>query len=235
MHVRVGTAGWSLPAKPDAPGTHLAHYARVLSCAEINSSFYRPHRAATWARWAAETPPDFRLSIKAPRLITHDAKLRDAEPLLCAFFEQIEPIRHKAGPILFQLPPSLVFDGSVVAEFLAALRQSYDGEVALEPRHSTWFTPEADALLKEHAVARVAADPPKGAPEAALPGGGTALIYYRLHGSPRTYFSCYSDEWLQTLAAALRSQPNAWVIFDNTAHRHAYANAIRLQQILAEP
>lgn len=234
MHrVRVGTAGWSLPAKPDATGTHLNHYARALPCAEINSSFYRPHRAATWARWAAETPPDFRFSIKAPRLITHEAKLRDAGPLLSAFFEQIQPMQHKAGPILFQLPPSLAFDRSVAADFLGAVRQLYEGEVALEPRHSTWFTPGVDSLLQQHHIARVAADPPKGSAQAALPGGDTTLIYYRLHGSPRTYFSSYEDAWLQKLAAAIRTHPNAWVIFDNTAHRHAFANAIHLQQLLA--
>lgn len=235
MPVRVGTAGWSLPAKPDAPGTHLSHYARALSCAEINSSFYRPHRAATWARWAAETPPDFRFSIKAPRLITHEARLRDVGPLLRAFFEQIEPMRQKAGPILFQLPPSLAFESSIANDFLAELRRLYDGEAVLEPRHATWFTPDADSLLKRHAVARVAADPPKAAPPAGRPGGDTTLVYYRLHGSPRTYFSCYSDEWLQTLAAAIRPHSNAWVIFDNTAHRHAYANALRLQELLAQP
>lgn len=235
MGVRVGTAGWSLPAKPDAPGTHLSHYARALSCAEINSSFYRPHRAATWARWAAETPPGFRFSIKAPRLITHEAKLRDAGPLLHAFFEQIEPMRSKAGPILFQLPPSLAFEASVASDFLAAMRARYSGEAAIEPRHASWFTPQADSLLQRHAVARVAADPPKGAPEAAQPGGDTALVYYRLHGSPHTYFSCYDDAWLQALAVSLSPRPNAWVVFDNTAHRHAFANALRLQELLSAP
>lgn len=234
MH-RVGTAGWSLPAKPDAPGTHLNHYARALSCAEINSSFYRPHRPATWGRWAAETPPDFRFSIKAPRLITHEAKLRQTASLLSAFFEQIQPMRYKAGPILFQLPPSLAFDPAVATDFLGAMRHLYDGEVALEPRHATWFTPDVDSLLQRHRIARVAADPPKGSPQATLPGGDTTLIYYRLHGSPRTYFSSYEDAWLQNLANAIRPHPNTWVIFDNTAHRHAYANAIRLQQLLAEP
>ncbi len=232
--IRVGTAGWSLPARPDAPGTHLSHYARTLSCTEINSSFYRPHRAATWARWAAETPSDFRFSIKAPRLITHEAKLRDAGPLLSAFFAQIEPMESKVGPILFQLPPSLAFDAAEAGDFLAELRQLYRREVAIEPRHATWFGAEADLLLKRYRVARVAADPPKGAPEAASPGGDTALVYYRLHGSPHIYFSSYDEAWLKALAADVQQRANAWVIFDNTAHRHAYANAIQFRQLLAE-
>ena len=66
-------------------------------------------RATAWAKWAAETPPNFRFSIKAPKAITHEAKLRETEHLLAAFFEQIEGLRQKAGLVLFQLPPSLEF------------------------------------------------------------------------------------------------------------------------------
>lgn len=75
--LRIGTAGWTMPTKPVQPGSHLFHYSRTLNCAEINSTFYRPHRASTWGKWSAETPPDFRFSIKAPRSITHESKLTD--------------------------------------------------------------------------------------------------------------------------------------------------------------
>ena len=232
--VRIGTAGWSLPAKPMESGTHLRHYARSLSCAEINSTFYRAHRASTWARWVAETPPDFRFSLKAPKTITHEAKLLNTESLLRAFLEQIEFIREKAGPLLFQLPPSLAFDPPLAEDFLALLRTLYRDEAVLEPRHATWFTPAANALLKNHKFARVAADPPKGSPEAADPGGDMSLVYYRLHGSPRMYYSSYDDEFLRSLAAKVEPHQNAWIIFDNTAHFHAWSNALRLQQLLAK-
>lgn len=132
---RIGTAGWSLPAKPKAEGTHLYHYARTLNCAEINSTFYRPHRATTWAKWAAETPAHFRFSIKAPKAITHEAKLREAKTLLHGFFDQIKPIEHKQGPILFQLPPSLAFDATLAEDFFTTLRALYKGETALS--HAT--------------------------------------------------------------------------------------------------
>jgi uncharacterized protein YecE (DUF72 family) len=233
MH-RTGTAGWSLPIKPKEPGSHLHHYARTLRCVEINSTFYRPHRVATWARWATETPGDFRFSIKAPKAVTHEAKLRNTEPLLKAFFEQIAPLCEKAGPILFQLPPSLAFDSSVADEFLGLLRTLYGGELALEPRHATWFTPPVDALLKRYTIARVAADPPKGALEAAEPGGSLNLAYYRLHGTPRTYYSNYEDPFLASLAARIAALHNVWVIFDNTALSHAYSNAFCLQKLIAE-
>ena len=230
--IRVGTAGWSLPAKPEGEGTHLRHYARTLGCAEINSSFYRPHRASTWAKWAAETPKDFRFSIKAPKAITHEAKLRDAGSLLKEFLEQIAPMGKKTGPILFQLPPSLAFDASLAEDFLGTVRDQYRGEVALEPRNASWFTDEVKATLAKNHVARVAADPPKGDPRAAEPGGATRLVYYRLHGSPRIYYSAYEDEFLDALAGKLRGHRNAWVIFDNTVLSHAYRNAMSLQSLV---
>jgi uncharacterized protein YecE (DUF72 family) len=231
MH-RTGTAGWSLPIKPNEPGSHLYHYSRTLGCVEVNSSFYRPHRASTWARWARETPADFRFSIKAPRTITHEAKLRNAEGLLKAFLERIEPLQEKAGPILFQLPPSLEFEPTLAGEFLASLRTFHKGDAVLEPRHATWFSADVDDLLKKYNIARVAADPPKGCPRAAEPGGAMHLAYHRLHGSPRTYYSNYEDPFLSSLAAKIETLQNAWIIFDNTALSHAYQNALSFQKLL---
>src|SRR5580698_7362880 len=80
--IRVGTAGWSIP-RPSAfrfegPGTHLERYSRSLGCAEINSSFYRPHAETTYAKWRESTPPDFRFAVKMPRTITHQLKLQNA-------------------------------------------------------------------------------------------------------------------------------------------------------------
>ena len=87
--VYVGCAGWSLPrdAQPHFPaaGTHLARYAARLPATEINASFYRPPRPATYARWAASVPPAFRFSVKLPRAITHEHRLADAGALLDAF------------------------------------------------------------------------------------------------------------------------------------------------------
>ncbi|WP_408901606.1 DUF72 domain-containing protein, partial [Pararoseomonas indoligenes] len=78
--VQIGTAGWSIPKQHagefDADGSHLERYARRLPAVEINSSFYRPHRPATYERWAASTPESFRFSAKVPRTITHDCRLK---------------------------------------------------------------------------------------------------------------------------------------------------------------
>jgi uncharacterized protein YecE (DUF72 family) len=230
----IGTAGWSIPRNsPPGEGTHLHRYSRTLSCVEINSTFYRIHRQATFEKWAVETPTNFRFSLKAPKAITHEAKLLGIEQMLKDFLTQVETLREKAGPILFQFPPSLEFDPIRVADFLNLLRTLYHKGVAFEPRHASWFSHSADELLRQHHVSRVAADPPKGSPLAANPGGDTSLVYYRLHGSPRTYYSNYEEAYLKAIADKVTPHNNAWIIFDNTAGSHAYGNAVTLQRFLS--
>jgi uncharacterized protein YecE (DUF72 family) len=235
--LRIGTAGWTLPRQHahifPAQGSHLERYAQIFSCVEINSSFYRPHQRKTWERWAASTPADFHFSVKLPKSITHEAKLANAGALLLAFFQQVRGLGEKLGPVLVQLPPKLEFEEGLVREFLTTLRELHEGFVALEPRHASWFTTAVDRLLREFQVARVAADPPKGAAVAAKPGGWPGLRYWRLHGAPRTYYSDYDQSFLKQLAHDIQTETSAqqtWVIFDNTALGHATANAWGLMQ-----
>jgi uncharacterized protein YecE (DUF72 family) len=244
-NIHIGTAGWTLPkdhapAFPppgDAKLTHLQRYAHRLHCVEINSSFHRPHLRKTWERWAATTPDNFRFSVKLPRTITHEAKLNNTGALLQTFLEQAAGLGPKLGPLLIQLPPSLAFDEPLAQDFLTTFRELYPAPslAATEPRHASWFTPAADRLLRSFAIARVVADPPKGSPAAATPGGAHHLHYYRLHGTPRTYYSPYTDSDLTHLAHTLQTTPPAttlWVIFDNTALGHATANALHLSHLL---
>jgi uncharacterized protein YecE (DUF72 family) len=245
----VGTAGWTVPkqhlalfsslAEGPKP-SHLQRYASRLPCTEINSSFHRPHRRATWERWAAATPDDFRFAVKAPKVVTHEAKLINTGSALLEFFDAVRGLGDKLGPVLVQLPPKLSFDEGVAHEFFTTVRELHLGAVVLEPRHASWFTGSVDRLLRNFEIARVAADPPKGSEQAALPGGWQGLSYWRLHGAPRTYYSEYDKRWLQTFAKRLRSLEDAsavketWVIFDNTAMGHATANAILMKGALAD-
>ncbi len=240
MNPRIGTAGWSVPkpfaAEAPAAGTHLERYARILPCAEINSSFYRPHRIATWAKWAAAVPEDFRFAVKAPKAITHETKLANAAAPLKTFLAEVSTLATRLGPILFQLPPSLAFDAATAERFLTTLRDLHPGPAVFEPRHPTWFTAQADALFNRFHIARAAADPAKF-PEAAIPGGWSRLVYYRLHGSPRTYYSAYTEAFLHTLAAAiaphhLHAETELWCVFDNTALGAAFNNALILSRLL---
>lgn len=231
--VKVGCAGWSLPRAwwPQFPpeGSHLQRYAARLNAVEINSSFYRPHQAGTYARWAASVPADFRFSVKLPKTITHEQRLQGCAPLLETFLAQVANLGDKLGCLLVQLPPSLAFDAPTARDFLATLRQRHAGAVALEPRHASWFTPEADGLLDDWQVSRVLADPLVH--EAGRrPGGFRQLVYVRLHGSPRMYYSAYAPDRLERLIVRLQRAADAgrqvWCIFDNTAEGAAVGDAL---------
>lgn len=230
--IRIGTAGWAIPrAVADrfpTEGTGLQRYAARLNCAEINSTFYRSHRPGTLARWAETTPEGFRFAVKAPKAITHDLRLAGCADLIERFLREITELGEKLGPVLVQLPPKLAFDPPTAETFFSDLRSRFDGPVACEPRHPTWFDAEADALLQSHRVARVATDP-ACVPTASDPGGWPGLAYWRLHGSPRMYWSAYDPDQLDRLASALSAAPEeSWCVFDNTGSGAAAANALDL-------
>jgi uncharacterized protein YecE (DUF72 family) len=234
---KIGTAGWSVPravADRFPPGDSvLQRYAGRLTCTEINTTFYRPHQPGTYARWRDSTPADFRFAVKLRQTITHDARLVDCAETLAAFALEVAPLAEKLGALLVQLPPSLAFDQPVADRFFADLRRVWDGPVACEPRHATWFTPGAEALLTVWRIARVAADPPRH-PTDGVPGGWPGLVYWRMHGSPRMYVSAYAPSVLNRLARSLRTaDAEAWCIFDNTASGAAAADALALQALLA--
>ena len=227
----IGTAGWSIPSEYAArfpkTGSHLERYAARLNAAEINSSFHRPHQYKTYARWAASVPGHFRFSAKLPRTITHDKRLADCGYLLDTFLEQVSGLGGKLGVLLVQLPPSLIYDPKVVPVFFRRLARA-GFPIACEPRHPSWFAPKADAALTRAEVARVAADPPR-APEDGAPGGWRKFAYWRLHGSPRLYYSNYSRSHLKQLSAGLKRAD--WCTFDNTMSGAALGNALTLKRL----
>lgn len=232
--IAVGCAGWSIPKQHaalfPAEGTHLARYAQRLPAVEINSCFYRSHRPATYAKWANETPDDFRFSVKIPKEITHVRRLKDAAEPLGQFLMETSSLGAKRGPLLIQLPPSLRFSMTVADAFFSLLRERYDGPAACEPRHRTWFSNEADQLLRERCVARVAADPAV-VPGAAREGGWPGLVYVRWHGSPTMYYSSYDPAQIDLLAKQVQAMKNVddvWCIFDNTALGAASHDALTL-------
>ena len=238
--VHLGIAGWAIrrehsPRFADV-GSHLQRYATLFNAVEINSCFYRPHRRSTYERWAASVPDRFRFAVKLPKAITHEQRLVAAEPALDKFLDETGGLGDKRGPILIQLPPSFAFDRAIVAEFLEQLRRRFGGDAVLEPRHETWFTDEVDSLLRDHRVARVAADPAR-VPAARNPGGYQRVVYIRLHGSPRIYYSAYTPEVLEDVAKEIQSvaaeNTQTWCIFDNTALGFATSDALIVQARLA--
>ncbi|AEG91382.1 DUF72 domain-containing protein [Ramlibacter tataouinensis] len=236
----IGCAGWSLSraVQPRFPpeGSHLQRYAGRFNAVEINSSFYRPHARATYERWAGDVPEGFRFSVKLPRGITHERRLAGCGPELDGFVQQVAGLGARLGVLLVQLPPSLAFEPATVRAFAQQLRSRHAGPVAVEPRHTSWFEPGVDALLRDLQWSRVLADPVLH--EAGRwPGGWPQRVYLRLHGSPRMYYSAYEPALLQALAwrivQALDQGIEVWCIFDNTAAGAAVGDGLALVQALA--
>jgi uncharacterized protein YecE (DUF72 family) len=239
--IRIGTAGWTIP-KPDraafpVQGTHLERYGQRFTAVEINSSFYRPHKLDTYTRWAASVPPDFRFAAKLPREVTHVRGLIAAAEPLERFLSEIKGLGDRLGPLLIQLPPALSFDEASGERFFQELRSRFDGLAVCEPRHASWFTDRVEALLVRYRIARAAADPAP-VPKARTPGGWPGLIYRRLHGSPRMYYSAYPPEYIEATAALMGEIPDRdrehWCIFDNTALGEATGNALALKRRLEQ-
>jgi uncharacterized protein YecE (DUF72 family) len=249
--VTIGIAGWALPRAdaelfpPAAFGSNLARYAEVFGAVEINSSFYRPHKPETYARWAENVPAGFRFAVKLPRTVTHEKRLQDIEPDLDRFVAEAGALGAKLGWVLVQTPPSLRFDPAAAEALFAALcarlkatadssaSATHGGPVlACEARHGSWFGAEATALMRSLGVIRVVADPPAGEPG---PFAATCAgeAYVRLHGSPLIYRSIYEPERLAQVAAWLRSQQGrALVIFDNTMSGTQVRQALQLREML---
>jgi uncharacterized protein YecE (DUF72 family) len=241
LSINLGCAGWSVrrehSARFSGGGSHLERYASLFNSVEINSCFYRPHRFSTYERWAASVPDHFRFSVKLPKAITHEARLVDVTPALERFLNETSGLGSKRGPVLVQLPPSFAFDSRLAGSFFTELRSRFEGNVAFEPRHETWFTEEVDSMLRHYRIARVAADPAR-VPVAAEPGGYERLVYLRLHGSPRIYYSAYSPEALAGVARLLEDKSaqgiSTWCIFDNTALGAATADALTVKSHLLD-
>ena len=214
----------------------LERYATRFDATEINSSFYRPHQNKTYVRWAESVPPDFRFSAKLPKSISHELRLQRCADPLDRFIGEINGLGRKLAGILVQLPPSMAFDARIVSTFFAMLRRRTDVAIACEPRHASWFGANAALIFERHAVNRVAADPAL-CNEATRPGDHGGWRYWRWHGSPRIYYSDYPETVLKELATQVirdaGPRVTRWIIFDNTAHGHATANAAKLQELLA--
>lgn len=202
--LRIGTAGWSVSsryAEQFPPGgSHLERYAQRLNAVEINTSFYRPHQRKTYERWAQSTPDGFAFSVKVPKVITHEARLKECGALLDRFLGEVAGLGDKLGVLLVQLPPNLRFDKATAGRFFEELRGRTACPSVVEPRHPSWFNPDVEAWLADRQIARVAADPAP-ATGAGKPGGWDGLAYYRWHGSPQIYYSDY-DAGMHTTRAA---------------------------------
>ena len=243
--IRIGCSGWNYqhwrhgvfyPPRC-AARNWLQFYARHFDTVEINMTFYRLPRAASVARWVAESPRDFLFAVKVSRYITHIKRLQDVERNLAILYERIAPLlaSEKMGPLLWQLPPTLKRDDDRLARALADLPPGQ--RHCFEFRHPSWFVPDVMSLLRERHVALVIGDRPQV--HAFQTHELTAnFTFVRFHGGTRGSNGNYSHDELDEWADRLRGwaqHVDVYSYFNNDWEGYAIENALYLKSCLGQP
>jgi len=210
----------------------LSFYARHFSSVEVNATFYRLPSPETLDAWRSAVPPDFRFAVKASRYITHLKKLKDPRSSIATFFERIDRLGDRLGPILFQLPPRWRVNVERLALFLDALPAGH--RYAFEFRDRSWWDPAVTDLLAAHGAAFCVFD----LDGQTSPFLETAdFVYLRWHGADGPYRGGYSDAQLGALTRRFRKWldegRDVYAYFDNDAEAQAPRDADRLQALLA--
>lgn len=238
--IHIGTSGWHYPhwVGPFYPRTlssdhFLSYYAQHLTTVEINNTFYRLPTVSTLENWLAQTPKDFLFTCKGSRFITHMKKLKDPKESIERFFETINLLKNKLGPILFQLPPHWRMNAPRLEEFLKTLPKTF--RYAFEFRDESWFDEQIYQLLTVHNAAYCLYNlAGKGSPEIVT----SNFVYMRLHGPGDPYKGRYNDitlrRWAKKLVGLAHNGKDVYCYFDNDEKGFAVINALTLKSMIKE-
>jgi len=159
----IGTSGYNYPEWKGSfypeklpSAKMLPYYAERFSTVEINYTFYRSPNEKVVDGWNKATPDDFKLTLKAPRRITHDRRLRECGDLVRQFLETAATLGPKLGALLFQLPPNLKKDAPLLDAFLDTFPPRVCA--AFEFRHESWLDDEIYERLRRRNLALCVAD-----------------------------------------------------------------------------
>ena len=235
---RIGTSGWSYKhwqGRFYPEGLHstdwLVFYTEHFNTVEVNASFYRLPFKGMITAWGRKTPADFGFVIKGSRRVTHFRKLRDVAEPVKALLERLEPLKGKILCVLWQLPPSLKKDISLLKEFLEVLPQDF--RYALEFRHASWTCEDSFRLLSEYHVAHCTVSAPKLPCDLTVT---TDFAYIRFHGIHDWYRYDYSEAdllwWRDEILKIGEKVDRVLAYFNNDFEAHAVKNAMRLQELL---
>jgi uncharacterized protein YecE (DUF72 family) len=204
-HIFVGTSGYNYPEwrgtfYPEKFSTDkmLPYYAERFRTVEINYTFYRIPNEKLLSNWAAATPAQFSFTLKAPRRITHDAKLQRCEDLLQTFCRTAKTLGPKLATLLFQLPPTLKKNGDVLKAFVELIPEGT--RAAFEFRHASWLDAEVYDILRSRNLALCVADSDKMSTPVEVTADYT---YFRLRDEG------YQDSDIQRWAETIRALPRA--------------------------
>lgn len=228
----IGTSGYNYPEwkgsfyPSDLPASKmLPYYAARFSTVEINYTFYRLPNEKMVAAWAAATPDRFRLTLKAPKRITHDRRLRDVAALVQAFCGAANTLGPKLGVLLFQLGPTFKCDLDLFDAFLADLPPG--APAAFEFRHTSWFDERVYDRLRARNLALCIADSER----LTTPIVATARYgYFRLRDEG--YTSDALARWGQAIQAHQDRWDDTYVYFKHEEAGKGPAFAMELSSIL---
>jgi uncharacterized protein YecE (DUF72 family) len=236
----VGTSGWSYDHWDGVlypPGTPPAHrlgvYVQEFETVELNASHYRWPRSTSFASWRRRLPPGFRMSVKAPRGLTHAKRLYSPETWVDRIVSSWHELGDRRAVLLVQLPPTFERDDARLAWFLDQL--PWWVHVAVEMRHASWHADEVFDLLQRRDASYCVMS---GAGLPCLLRATSSVVYVRLHGPSDEwlYGGSYSDEALGWWADRVRewegSGHEVYAYFNNDGDGHAVRNARRLRELL---
>jgi uncharacterized protein YecE (DUF72 family) len=198
-------------------------YSRRFQTVELNVTFYRFPRVPFLENWYRKSPAKFLFAVKVPRLITHFKKFSEAGDLLTDFYSACHiGLKEKLGPILFQLPPDMVFTDENLQAIIKSLDYSFLNVV--ECRHITWWDKKVFAAFKKYKICFCSISYP-GLPDDVITT--TKNVYYRFHGIPKLYYSSYEKAFLEKVTEVIKASgaSKAFVYFNNTASSGAIENA----------
>ena len=237
--IHIGTSGWHYkhwlgPFYPEKlPASKmLEFYTRHFDTVELNNTFYRLPLESGLETWRESTPKGFCFAAKGSRFITHMKKLKDPETAIGRYFERVDQLGKKLGPIVFQLPPWWEADAERLERFLEALPPRH--RYAFELRNPTWHTPEIYRILRRHNAAFCIFEIAGFRSGCEITANFT---YIRLHGPGGAYQGSYPAETLQRWAERIRGWERdlraVYIYFDNDQAAYAVGNALELKRLLA--
>jgi uncharacterized protein YecE (DUF72 family) len=239
--IRIGTSGWSydhwtgvLYPERTPVAKRLGLYVAEFDTVELNASFYRWPRDATFEGWRKRLPEGFTMSVKAHRGLTHFRRLANPEPWVDRFERCWTALGERREALLVQLHPAIERDDALLTHFLTVMPDWIP--VAMELRHPSWDDPAVYGLLEQHRAAYVIMS---GAGLRCVPRATSDLVYLRMHGPSQDslYAGSYPDDvlrrWADRIAAWDAEGRRVLVYFNNDLGGHAVHNARTLRHLLA--
>jgi uncharacterized protein YecE (DUF72 family) len=239
--VDIGTSGWSYdhwngelypPGLP--PRARLAYYTATFSTVELNASFYRWPTEPAFGSWQRRLPDGFRMTVKAPRGLSHAKRLYDPDRWVERICSGWRALGDKTGALLVQTHPQQVRDDARLDYFLGRFPPAIP--IAMEFRHPSWVDEQVFSILERHGAAYCVMS---GAGLPCVLRATTPWVYVRLHGPDdrQMYAGSYSDDdlrwWADRIGEWRTAGLDVYAYFNNDGFGHAVRNALTLRSMIS--